>query len=130
MTITATLTTYRLGENTLTVADETGILDRLAVHVDPSPFGLSENNPRVAFLLQRYGYVRIGDWRKGVTDFQRVATLEPHPDRCETCTHGCTCEVGNPGCGHAYCWGVVTDDLHNTCPGAALVTGATHPIAA
>jgi hypothetical protein len=50
------------------------------------------------------GYRRIGDWIQSGPWHYR-APIEVHPQRCETCVHGCGCEVGTPGCGHAHCWG-------------------------
>lgn len=69
--------------------------------------------------IRTEGYVRLGDWTTGGAG-RYIATVEPHPLRCETCVSGCECEPGSDGCGHHGCW-QAADDLRDTCPGVAAV---------
>jgi hypothetical protein len=66
------------------------------------------------------GLVKVIDTRD--TTYARnvrfVAVTDLGKVYCQTCIDGCDCEIGTPGCGHAYCWGVVSDEVFNSCPGA------------
>jgi hypothetical protein len=66
------------------------------------------------------GYRVLGVWKK-TSALTHTATVEPHPQRCDTCANGCDCEGGSAGCPHRGCWGQAPE----TCDYAIVIRNAT-----